>query len=361
MAMTPQAAWEFTKQLSSLPGPGGEASELEQAAQGKYADIGLAEYFPLAQLKENQQISVKIDAARDKMAAEKQAQEQGLPHPPQAAILEQLLAQERQRKGEPPMPQMQMSPMPEVQTPPPVAGVMPQQGIPGQAYGGLVGLQAGGLFEQAQGYSTPVSVDLASSNAVQEDEDDPFFGENFLRGTSRFLTGAGSLDELKEQGAIRTIGRTGLTALGFGLPALGAASKLFQGGRWLLGSGAAQKAGQAALGMGGKKGLTGWFGRRLAGTRPSTGGTSLAIPSQIFEEAGRTALRRGAMGGAGLLGLGTMAAWGDPYGEDATEEESYEDFMKRMFGDGDDAASGDSDKDDGGDGGNGGSDGFNDV
>ena len=145
--MTPQAAWEFTKQLSPLPGPGGAPSELEQAAQGKYADMGLPEIYPVAQIKENQQIGVKGEAAKAKRAAEQQAQEQGLPHPPQAPILEQLLAQERQRKGEPPMPQMQMSPMPEVPTPPSVGGGMPQQGIPGQAYGGLVGLQDGGMTD----------------------------------------------------------------------------------------------------------------------------------------------------------------------------------------------------------------------
>ena len=110
MAMTPQAAWEFTKQLSPLPGPGGAPSELEQAAQGKYADMGLPEIYPVAQIKENQQISVKVEAAKAKMAADQQAKEQGLPHPPQAPILEQLLAEERRRKGEPPMPQGQMPP-----------------------------------------------------------------------------------------------------------------------------------------------------------------------------------------------------------------------------------------------------------
>ena len=332
--MTPQAAWEFTKQLSPLPGPGGAPSELEQAAQGKYADMGLPEIYPVAQIKENQQISVKVEAAKAKMAAEQQAQEQGLPHPPQAPILEQLLAQERQRKGEPPMPQGQMPPQGMPQQGMPQQGMppqgMPPQGIPGQAYGGLVGLQDGGLFSGAQGYATKVSVDPDSSNAVQEDEDDP--GNLF----GRIAFGAGSWEEAREH-PWKTGAHTLLTAASLfpATAAVGWGVKGLKGGigalRGIQKSGPLlESLGKGALGMAEKGGWRGLVARGLLGKR-RTGFDPSKITNRTWRvgresgsgflgygELGRTAALRG-LGGAGLLGLGTVASWGEP--DDMTDEE----------------------------------------
>ena len=309
MAMTPQAAWEFTKQLSSLPGPGGAPSELEQAAQGKYADIGLAEYFPVAQIKENQQIGVKVQAAKDKMAAEQQAQEQGLPHPPQAPILEQLLAQERQRKGEPPMPKMQMSPMPGVPTPPLVDGGMSSQDPQGMlqqgmAYGGLVGLQAGGLFGQAQGSAdmvTPISVDPASSNAVQEDEDDP--GNLF----GRIAFGAGSWEEAREH-PLRTGAHTALNLAmlsGVGAPLVGGAKMLYGGVRALPALLGTRALGRGMASMAQKGPVRSGLARALTGRKfHPTGGYKDPKTGQFLgqSEIGWRALLRG---GAGPALVGT--------------------------------------------------------
>jgi hypothetical protein len=331
--MTPQAAWEFTKQLSPLPGPGGAPSELEQAAQGKYADMGLPEIYPVAQIKENQQISVKVEAAKAKMAAEQQAQEQGLPHPPQAPILEQLLAQERQRKGEPPMPQGQMPPqgmpqqgmpqqgMPPQGMPPQGPQGMPQQGIPGQAYGGLVGLQAGGeLFNQAQ----------SSADVVDPEEiGDPWYTRAW---------------EHARENPFSTMAQIGLTAASIN-PAV-------RGLRW-AGTGLRGLLGTKALG----RGMASWaqkgpirskIARALTGRdfHPTAGYIDPKTKQFLGQaEIGRRALLRGGTGAA-VAGTATgynpltsgLMPWnwgGDD--EEAAEEESYEEFMARMFPDADGA------------------------
>ena len=183
MAMTPQEAWTFTNKLSSNPGPGNQPSELQKAAEGAYVNIGLATVYPMTLMSQNQHVQEAISTAQQKEQARQEAESQGLPYPPEASILEKVIAQERMDQQQGQMGQGQMDPnqmaqgqmgqdqmgqMGQGQMPPqgmPPQG-MPPQGMPPQgmppgpqmanaAAGGLIGLQRGGeLFgSQAQGYA----------------------------------------------------------------------------------------------------------------------------------------------------------------------------------------------------------------
>ena len=378
MAMTPQEAWTFTNKLSSSPGPGGQPSELQKAAEGAYVNLGLATVYPMTLMSQNQHVQEAISAAQQKEQARQEAQSQGLPYPPEASILEKVIAEERMAQQQGQMGQGQMDPnqmaqgqMGQGQMPPqgmPLQGQMPPQGMPPQgmppgpqmanaAAGGLIGLQDGGrLFGlanggQAQGYADPYTLEeferaireqypsYGRDGGVERDEpwhveaardlwDTPYIGKGM-----EWITGAESVDELGEKPLPETLARTalGLWPGYWGARAVGK-----------VGSMALPHLARRGATLASQKGWKGAVGRwaQPRGPRPLTSGADRAARVRAGVAGGIT---HPLLTGSALFGgLGMTAFpgarpwnWAGEDGEDGEGEgrdETGEEWIRRMMG-----------------------------
>ena len=367
MAMTPQEAWTFTNKLSSRPGPGGQPSELQKAAEGAYVNLGLATVYPMTLMSQNQHVQEAISAAQQKEQARQEAQSQGLPYPPEASILEKVIAEERMAQQQGQMGQGQMDPnqmaqgqMGQGQMPPqgmPLQGRMPPQGMPLQgmppgpqianaAAGGLIGLQDGGrLFGlanggQAQGYASfPRGRTEDEERRSAEGMTDLFWDTPYLGRATEFVTGAESPEDFMEN-PWQHAAQTAITAwpaawLGKGILKMAAPPLVRRG---------------AALAS--QKGWRGALGRWAQGGGRTRGRTTTDIPfrhSPIPRQAeGLRAGIAGAIASPGLIktgiagGLGLTAfPWARPWnwagedGEDGEGEDgppTIEEYIQRMMG-----------------------------